>query len=238
MSVLGIVGDLHEPFCHPMYRRFVHDTFEYFRVNLYHFAGDVSDGHALSYHEHNPNGLSAGDEYEISRGRIARWYSDFPSASISIGNHDELLFRKAKTHGIPEKMLRSYNEIWETPRWNWDYEHTIDGNLLTHGTGTSGKNGAINFAIQRRCSIGQGHLHSWAGVQYHANSDSIIFGMSVGCGIDPKAYTFEYGRNLVVRPVLACGIIIDGVQPFVIPMRCGRGEKYHRSRAGKKRNAS
>lgn len=238
MANLGIVGDLHEPFTHPMYRRFVYDTFSYFRVDRVHFTGDVSDGHALSYHEHNPNGLSAGDEYEITKAKVAGWYKTWPNSSVSIGNHDELLYRKARTYGLPEKMLKSYSQIWETPRWDWDFEHRVDGNLLTHGTGTSGKNGAINFAIQRRCSVASGHLHSWSGIQYHANSDSIIFGMSVGCGIDPRAYAFEYGKNFVVRPVLSCAVILDGVQPIIVAMPCGKGQKYHRSRAGRKKRAS
>lgn len=237
MARLGLIGDTHEPFCHPMYRRFCIDTFNKFKVNKIHHVGDVVDNHAINFHEHDPNGHSAGDETALARKAVQRWVASFPEATVSVGNHDELHYRQAKANGTPTCFLKTYREVWGTPKWKWDYEHEIDGVLLPHGTGTSGKNAAINLAVNRRMSVAMGHIHSWGGVMYHTNPNDRIFGLQVGCGIDIRAYVFAYGRTFPVRPTLGCSVIIDGEFPIFVPMACGRGERYHRSRAGKKRRA-
>lgn len=232
---VGSIGDLHEPFVHPMYFRFICDTWSKWRIDLTNFVGDIVDLHALSFWEHDPNGLSAGDEYSAASKGVKRWHRRFQKAKVEIGNHDERHYRVARKHGLPDRYLRSYADVWNTPTWDWQYSHVIDGVLYEHGTGTSGKDAAINLAIQKRSSVVIGHVHSYAGIKWHANHNSKIFGMNCGCGIDPKAYAFAYGRAFPVRPVLGCGVIIDGETAHFIPMPCGPGERYHRSRAGKRR---
>lgn len=230
---VGAVGDPHFPFTHPMYRRFCLDVFERNRVDKISFAGDLFDNHALSFHEHDPDGYSAGCEYKHARRIVQRWYRDTQDSNVCVGNHDARNFRLAKKVGLPKAFLKDYAEVWDTPTWKWDFEHRIDGVLYTHGTGVSGKDAAINLAIQRRMSVVIGHIHSWAGAKFHANSDNLIFGMNVGCGIDVRAYAFAYGKDFPTRPILGCGVVIDGEQPIFFPMPCGRGDKYHRSRASK-----
>lgn len=232
---VGIVGDLHAPFVHPMYLRFVQDTFRAWRVDRVHFVGDVVDNHAISFWEHDPNGMSAEDEAAAARKIVRKWHRTFGKATVCIGNHDERHYRVARKHGMPDRYLHSYATVWDTPGWDWRFEHFLDGVLYEHGTGTSGKDAALNLAIQKRTSVTIGHIHSYAGVKYHANPTSVIFGLNAGCGIDCRAYAFEYGKSFPVRPVLGCGIVIDGIYAVFHPMPCGRGEKYHRSRAGKVR---
>lgn len=230
---IGIIGDLHAPYTHPMYRRFVLDTFHKFKIKHHIFIGDVTDNHALSFHEHDPNLHSANDEAEKAWREVAKWYRAIPNACVCIGNHDELIFRKARAAGIADRFVRDYAAVWDTPNWDWQFEFEYDDTLFTHGTGNSGKNAAISLAIQRRKSTVIGHIHAWAGCSFHANNDSRIFGLNCGSGVDPVALAFAYGRFFPVRPVLSCAVAIDGC-PIVVPMPCGRGEKYHRSRAGKK----
>lgn len=231
---VGIVGDIHEPFAHPMYRRFCMDMFRKWRVDHVHFAGDIVDQHALSFWDHDPNGFSAEGEALDAKPRVKRWHRTF-QGSVSIGNHDERHFRVARKAGLPDRYLRSYAEVWDTPNWDWRFEHLIDGVCYEHGTGTSGKDAAMNLAIQKRMSVCIGHVHSYPGAKYHANPKSVIFGLNAGCGIDCKAYAFAYGKAFPVRPVLGCGIVIDGDVAFFEIMPCGRGQKYHRSRAGRRK---
>jgi len=54
---IGIIGDIHAPFTHPMYMKFCLDIFEKWKVDYAHFVGDIVDGHALGFYEHDPNGL-------------------------------------------------------------------------------------------------------------------------------------------------------------------------------------
>lgn len=231
---IGVVGDVHEPFSHPLYLQFCQDTFESWGVQQVHLIGDIVDLHSLSFHEQNPNGMSAYDETALARRRVAEWYKTWPRATVSIGNHDERHFRKARKEGVPDLYLRDFAEVWGTPKWDWQLFHKFDDIRFQHGTGSSGKDAAINQACQRRISVVQGHTHCWAGVKYHTNDDSRIFGMNVGCGIDISSYAAEYAKDFANRPTLGCGVVIDGTAYFE-PMPCGTGEKYHRSRASKRR---
>lgn len=230
--VVGICGDLHAPFVHPMYLRFCLDTFRRERVDRVHLIGDVVDAHAISFHEHDPDGHSAGDELELAYAEIQKWKKALPErVSVSIGNHDERQVRAARRAGLTARYLKSYQQLFETPKWDYQFEHRIDSVLYTHGTGNSGKDAAINLAIQRRSSTVMGHTHTFPGVKYHANADSIIFGLQVGVGLDDQAYAFSYGRTFPVKPVLGCGVVKHGTVAQFHPMPCGKGQPYHRSRA-------
>lgn len=234
MSTVGIIGDSHIPFVHPAYKAFIADTFDKFGVGIKVHIGDVVDNHALSFHPKNPNGHSAKDEYDLAAETVTDWKKTFRKMKVCIGNHDARQFRLASGSGIPDLYVKSYKEVWATPGWNWQLEHTIDGVLYEHGTGSSGKDAAFNRAVGQRCSVVIGHVHCYAGVKYHSNPFSRIFGLNVGCGIDIGSYAFDYGKMFVVRPILGCGIVIDGDQGIFVPMPCGRGERYHRSRFTKK----
>jgi hypothetical protein len=54
--------------------------------------------------------------------------------------------------------------------------------------------------------------------------DGCIF-VTGNCGIDVKAYQFAYGRHCKEKPVLACGVVIDGI-PYHEIMPASDGEKY------------
>ena len=231
---VGVVGDLHEPFTHPMYMQFCEDMFAKWRVDHVHFIGDIVDNHAISYHETDPDGLSGGEEMDFARANTVRWHDLFPGATVSIGNHDALHHRKARSEGIPRAFMRTYEDVWRTPSWDWKFHHYMDGIRFQHGTGSSGRDAAMSQALQRRVSVVQGHTHSWAGAKWHTNDDSRIFGFNVGCGIDIDTYAMEYGKDFPNRPVLGCGVIDSGV-PFFLPMFCGPREPYHRNKAKRRR---
>jgi predicted phosphodiesterase len=234
---VGVVGDLHAPFVHPMYFDFVRDTFNKWKIDHVHFIGDIIDNHALGFWDHDPNGMSCEDEAAAAARFVQRWYKAYPRATVSIGNHDERPERVAKRYGMSSRFLRRYADVWQTPGWQWRFEHKIEGVLYIHGTGTSGKDAAFNNAIDRMMSVTQGHNHWAAGVKYHCNPDFRVFGLNVGNGIDIRAYAMAYGKHFARRPVLGCGIVVDGHEAHFIAMPCGRGEKYHRSRASKRRRA-
>lgn len=225
---IGVVADIHEPFGHPEYRRFCKDVFKSWKVDEVLFIGDIVDNHAISFHDHSPDGMSAIDEIEAARHHIAKWHAQWPKAKVCIGNHCSRHYRLAYKAGLPAQYLKSYNQIFKTPGWKWKLEHRIEGVLYLHGTGISGKFAALNTAIQKRTSLVMGHLHSWGGVIYQANDTSRIFAMGVGAGIDISAYSMEYQKNFVVRPVLGAGVVIDGKKAFFEPMLIGRGEAYCR----------
>jgi predicted phosphodiesterase len=228
--IVGIVGDTHIPFVHPNYLVFCQDTFDRYGVDKVVMIGDVVDHHAMSFWDHDPDGESAEREALMASEVLREWHENFPGAKVCIGNHDERAFRSAKKAGIPGRYLKSYKDVFGTKTWKWEFSHVIDGVLYEHGTGSSGKDAAFLRAMNKRQSVCMGHTHTHAGVKYHTNHTSRIFGLNVGCGIDTKAYAFEYGRDFVTKPTLGCGIVVDGIQAYFEPMLIGKGEHYQRGK--------
>lgn len=217
---VGIIADQHAPFTHPGYLDFCKETFHHFGVTDVVHIGDVVDHHAISYHEHDPDGLSAGAELKLAKKQLALWYKAFPKVKACIGNHDALIMRKALSAGLPKDFVKTLAEIYEAPAgwefgWEWDF-----GNWQAkHGTGGSGSDCAYKLAVAARQSTVCGHIHTAGGVRFHAAKRDLIFGMNVGCGVDMKAYAFAYGKDFKDKPVLGCGVVLeDGRLPLFLPM--------------------
>ena len=215
-----VIGDTHLPFCHKDYLEFCKGVYRDYDCKTVVHIGDEVDNHAISFHNSDPDGLSAGMEATHAQEGLNEWYKAFPEVTVIVGNHGALPYRQALANGIPKKFLRTYEEIWEAPDgWMWVHSAVIDGVLYEHGTGSSGKNAALNRAIDNRMSCVIGHVHSWGGVQYTANVDSTIFGMNVGCGIDNDSYAMAYGKPFTKKPTLGCGVVTDkGRRGIFVPM--------------------
>lgn len=172
--------------------------------------GDLVDNHAISYHEHDPNGLSPADEIKETKKRLREWYKAFPKAFLCRGNHDRMVDRKGRTAGLPDCVFKPFRQIWNLPSgWIDDFSHEIDGVIYEHGTGYCGDNAHLKAAYNNRTSTCIGHTHSQLAGGYIGNNKNAIFGMNVGCGIDPKSYAFEYGRDFKKKPLLGCGVVTD-----------------------------
>ena len=211
MANILVVGDLHEPVCHPGYLDFCHDLYRQWRCKEVVFIGDLADWHAVSFHAKHPDCPGPDDEYKVALEGIKKWKGVFPKAKVCIGNHDERLIRLAESTGIPSKFLRSYADIWETPKWDWQYEYTIDDVYYFHGVNNGGTHPAFNAAKKMLMSVVMGHNHTASGVKWLANPRTRIFAMDTGCGIDVKAYQFAYGRHARQKPVLSAGVVLDGI---------------------------
>lgn len=215
-----VIGDTHEPFCKEGYLEFCREIQEKYNCGTVVHIGDLVDNHCVSYHEHDPNGKSIGDEFAMALENCKRWYHTFPNVKICIGNHDRLPFRKAFTAGLPSNWLKTYQELFESPKtWEWDFVHQVNGVIYQHGTGMSGEMAAINAARENRQSTVIGHLHTVCNNRFLASFKDLIFGTTVGCGIDHKSYAFAYGREQTRKPVVGCCVVINGTTPINIPMK-------------------
>jgi hypothetical protein len=193
------------------------------------FLGDVADFQAISFHANNPQCPGPDDEYQLAKQRIKRWYKAFPKAMVCIGNHDERVIRLAESVNIPKRFVRDHAEIWKTPGWEWGYDFVLDDIYFFHGTGNGGEHPAYNVMKKMLMSVVMGHLHSRAGVKWKANPYKRTFGMDVGCGIDVKAWQFAYGKHCKEKPILSCGVIIEGI-PYLEIMPACSDEKYAKER--------
>lgn len=226
MSKILCIGDIHAPVSRNKYLKFNQDLYEEWGCDTVVFLGDIADWHAISFHAHHPECPGPTDEYELAFEEIQKWYAAFPKAKVCIGNHDERIIRLAESVNIPKKFLRNFNEVWDTPGWNWDYSHIIDDVYYFHGTGNGGLYPAPNAARKMLMSVVMGHSHTAAGIKWLASPQRRIFGMDVGCGIDDKAWAFAYGRHVIKRSIISAAVVLDGV-PYHEIMPIGKGEKYH-----------
>jgi len=214
-----VIGDTHEPFCKEGYLEFCQKVQIEYNCGTVVHIGDLVDNHAVSYHESDVDGRSAGDEYKLALEKCELWYKAFPEVLICIGNHDRLPFRKAFTAGLPKNWLKSYQEMFNSPKgWKWDFIHKVNGVIYQHGTGMSGEMASINAARENRTSTVLGHMHTVCNTRFLASYKDLIFGMNVGCGIDHNKYAFAYGKENTRKPVLSCGVVLQGKLPINIPM--------------------
>ena len=221
MSRVLVVGDTHAPAMREGYVQFLQEIHESWRCDRVVHIGDLVDWHAISYHEKEPSLSSAEDEYQHALEQVAEIYEAFPRADWLVGNHDALAERQARSAGLPGRLLKSYTSVWNVPNWVAHPQYAkveIDGVLYSHGDGgRGGKNAALHQAQDAFQSVVIGHLHSNAGVRYWANPKNRVFGMSTGCGVDWRAIQFDYGRRYAAKPILGCGVVIDGRQAYFEP---------------------
>jgi hypothetical protein len=77
-SVL-VIGDTHFPFVKKGYLDFCLDIKHRVKCEQIVHIGDLCDNHAISYHEHDPNGRSPIDEMTEADKHLKEWFKAFPS---------------------------------------------------------------------------------------------------------------------------------------------------------------
>ena len=208
-----IIGDTHCPFDLDTYLDFLEDTYNKYNCNRVVHIGDCVDFHANSYHESDPNGMSAADEMYYAKERLARYYKVFPEVDVVWGNHSRMIMRRMGTAGIPKDWLREYNEVMGIPNWTYQHELEIDGVLYIHGEGGTAR-GKCKNDLQ---SVVQGHLHTQMYVEYIVGRQNRVFGMQVGCGVKQDEYAFAYAKA-GKKNAIGCGVVIGGKEAIVVPM--------------------
>jgi hypothetical protein len=209
------IGDIHAPFDIEKYVKFCYDQQIKYNCGTVVFIGDVIDNHFSSYHESDPDGYSAGEELDRAINRLSDYYFTFPIATVIVGNHDRLVYRKAFSAGVSKRWIKDYKDVLDTPKWNFVESIELFGVNVNHGEGGTAKN-RIKKELQSQI---QGHLHSEFYVEYLVGAKFIIFGMQVGCGVDNKSYAMAYGKNYK-KPAIGCGVLLEkGTLPMVIPMK-------------------
>lgn len=230
MSRILVIGDTHLPCARLGYLDFCKYLKRHERCNTVIHIGDVVDEHAVSpSHLALPDAPGAREEVAETKDAVHDWYDAFPNTKVCIGNHDERPYRAAAMMHIGQDRMRTLNEVWGTPRWQWEYDYVVDGILFTHRTNNGGQCPAFNAMRQRAMSVVLGHHHSCSGVRTMANHERRLFGVDVGAGCDDNSIQFRYFRAAQARSVISAAVIIDGYpQVYVMPM--GDGEPYHDSR--------
>jgi len=218
MSTILVISDLHIPSHHQDAFRFLKKIKEVYNPDLAINIGDEVDMHAMSFHDSDPDLPSAGDELKLAKKYIKQLAKIFPKMALVDSNHGSLAYRRAKANGMPAAYLKSYNDILGAPKgWVWHDELIIkDGNTEIMFRHQFKKNPLI-CAQQMGMSVVQGHFHESFDVQYASSPNKLLWAMTVGCLIDKRSLAFAYNKTNCKRPIIGCGLIIEG-QPQLMPM--------------------
>lgn len=218
---------IHAPFDIPEYLAFLLKQYKKFKCNTVVNLGDERDYHTLSRWDKDPNAMGTSEEADRAKRHLKRYYKYFPKVYCCTSNHVMRPLRLASSIGIPGEFFKSINDINEAPSgWKWADEWEIDNVSYFHGEGFSGENPQITAIKSKHKNTVMGHLHSVAGIQFAASEDKLYWSMVVGCGADNNTYAFNYGKNNRRKPIIGCGIVINGEQPFFIPMNLGSKIEY------------
>lgn len=222
-----LIPDLHCPYQHPDAVRFLKAIKKKYKPDRIICLGDEVDFHALSYHESDPDLTSAGPELSESVRALKPLYSLFPKVDILESNHGSLVYRKAKTAGLPRQVLRGYREILQAPpgwRWHFDLRIVLPGNktLYIHH-GKSPKAGHLSMA-ESSCSA-QGHYHTKFHITYWRNSQGLYWDIHCGYLASHDSLAFAYDKSNIPKGIVGAAIILNG-QPKLLPMILDRRGRW------------
>lgn len=217
-----VIPDMHAPYQHPDTLAFLKAVKGSFDIDLTVCLGDELDYHALSFHDSDPDLDSAGVELEKGKRFLRKLHAEFPEMLLCHSNHGSMHFRRAKAHGIPVQLVKTYRDILlpgvrDANKWSWAdswqvntplgkvlFKHQSAGDILTD-------------AAHNVCNLVVGHEHGKYGVAYAASSAHLYYGVYSGCLIDKNSLAFAYGRHTRNKPIIGCTVILQG-RPVLIPM--------------------
>ena len=223
MARVGIIGDTHIPYELDGYLEFCQERFSDWECDTIVHIGDLLDHHALSFHDSEPELKGANGERCDAIKRLQPWYKAFPKLTLIAGNHDRIPARQLRKLGMDDGIwLRSLQDVYDMPvGWTVAQQYIIDGVIYHHGETANGANGFRNDAARRMQCCVSGHNHSNAGISASASDHRLVWGMAVGCGVDNDKMAFAYGRHFALKPIVACGVVVDGKWPFIEYMDLG-----------------
>lgn len=228
-SKILILSDMHIPYNHQDLIPFLKAVKKKYKPTRVISVGDEVDKHAMSFHDSDPDLMSAGDELEASIEILQDIYNLFPTVDLVDSNHGSMVYRKSKAHGIPRKYIKDYADVLDAPKgWKWHNDLTItlpnkQKMYVCHGMSKNG----LKLASSMGMSVVQGHYHTEFNINYSSSPAQLYWSMMVGCLIDDDSMAFHYNKITPGRPIIGLGIVIDS-QPKLIPMVLNKNGRWNK----------
>jgi hypothetical protein len=226
-SRILVIPDLHFPYCHPDsldFLSYIKKTYKPTRVIC---LGDELDYHALSFHDSDADLDSAGAELKKSIGYIETLGKIFPKMDLIESNHGSMVYRKAKHHGMPRHLLKSYKEVLNAPD-SWKWHDKLDVKLpnknlcrFIHGASSNVLQASQRLAM----SLVQGHYHTQFELRYWSNGYHLNFAITSACLIDDKSLAFAYNKLSGLRPIIGVVAITESI-PELLPMPLDKNNRW------------
>ncbi len=222
------ISDMHHPYAHPDLIKYLKAIKAKYKPDRVICGGDELDYHAISFHDSDPELFGPSDELDQAIKRLSPLYKIFPNMDILESNHGSLVYRKGKFHGLPRHVFKSYREILGAPcGWKWHSDLTIKLNTgnycyICHGRSKNG----LKLSQSMGMSTVQFHFHESFEVQYWGNSLGLYWSMICGCLIDNDSLAYSYNKINLKRPIIGCGIILNGL-PKLLPMILNKNGRWN-----------
>ena len=234
-----VISDLHAPYNHRDALLFLSKIKDKFKPDLIINVGDELDNHAISFHDTDPDLMSAGAELKQARAFLHKLNELFPEMYIANSNHTSLNYRRSKKYGMSKELILPYRDLIFGERkndsvirpnnrgagWHWADSFIVrasDGSYfkVKHGDGSLNDNTAEINA--NRISVVRGHYHSNFDITYSASEFDLLWCMTTGWLGDDDSLAFAYNKKQAKRPINGCGVILNG-KPRLIPMNLHKG---------------
>lgn len=230
-----VIPDQHAPYQHPDALSFLKTVADKFQPDAVVNLGDELDYHALSFHDSDPNLDAAGAELEKGKAWLRDLAIVFPDMFVCHSNHGSMVYRRGKAHGIPVQAIKSYRDIifptWKDDGvgagWAWAHEWHLSTGEGYLGTALFRHQASSPLleAAHEQSNLWVGHNHGRFQIEYAASSALLYYGATAGCLVDRESLAFAYGKNTKNKPILGCGLILNG-RPFLIPMELDRHGRW------------
>jgi hypothetical protein len=219
VSTILVIPDLQIPFHHKGALTFLKRVRDEYEPKTVVCVGDEWDNCALSRYPKDPDGQSAGDEHRRAKRASKGFYEAFPKVLLCESNHRARLYKRAYEAGIPADFIKDTHSYMGAPAgWQWADQWRVDGIVFEHGDRAGSAASAGDKLIDaNHASTVYGHHSGIANIIYRKKAGRTLFAMNVGCLVDINGYAMNYLRLIRNKPVLSCGVIVDGV-PHLIPM--------------------
>jgi hypothetical protein len=219
VSTILVIPDLQIPFHHRGALKFLKAVRDEYEPDTIVCVGDEWDNCALSRYPKDPDGQSAGDEHKRAKRASQGFYEAFPEVLLCTSNHRARLYKRAYEAGIPADFIKDTHSYMGAPDgWQWADQWRVNGIVFEHGDRAGSANSAGDKLIDaNHASTVYGHHSGMANIVYRQKANRTLFAMNVGCLVDVNSYAMNYLKLIRNKPVLGCGVIVDGV-PHLIPM--------------------
>lgn len=225
---LLFISDTHLPYMHDDALRFLHAVKQEVRPERVFHVGDLTDQYCFSRYPKDPEADGVPLEIKHVWRGVAQLGSLFPSMTIVSSNHDDRVYSRSRSAGVPKGFLRPYPELIKSGGYDWKWVHDYTLRLpnkqhvyIVHTKGESSVALAKNIGM----NVVVGHHHTKHGIQYFANPHHNLFCVDTGCLISDDNYAFAYNKSSIIRPVLGCAAIIDS-KPMLFTMRTGKNGRW------------
>lgn len=217
-----VLPDIHAPWVDWTALKQVKKWHDTHKPDLVIQLGDLTDQKIWSRWQADTDDVSPCQEFletEETLGKIHKW---FPKMIILRGNHDERVKSRAIESGIPSRMFKDVDEVFNYKGWTWWSRterlrvNTPKGEVLfMHGDEMGGT--PVQKSRLLGVSVVTGHTHKVT-LGYTQTDKHHIFGMDMGCLMDINSKAARYAQSNPISASIGFGVIEKGV-PYFVP--CG-----------------